>query len=825
MSVVQFAAPTGSLPPRVRVPRSAVLRSATTSGRIEIAQALVDGELTRTMDGASTLVLTLHDPHRKLIRAPMLVRGPGQLGYVDMKFTGIWWRMVKVEKTGDDVTLTFEDRAVAHLRAHSGPKKATRGKVTRAEFARSLVAEVKEGGGIGWYSPDEHKVQPVEIKKKRDKKKKADKPVEYAKGVPLNRQDLKIRHADGSLSSATPGNIRLADRLLDVAYSIKNVPPKAVTALIEAGMIESGMANLEGGDRDSRGVLQVRDGTAAGMKINNRDPEQCAHAFLTRGFWTSPSLGGGGAIAIARRHPNASAGQIAQACQGSAHPDRYDRAQAEANAMIQTYDPGLVDVNWSPGGGGGGGSSSKTVTEPFQFRRGGTDGEPENSWDCLQRLASEVAWRCFVDRDRVVFASDPTLMSAQPILTIRESDPAVSSVDFDIDRGKQNLAATLVIRAPLWVAGPGKVIELLGCGPANGRWLIETIRHPVHDLRTEITLTAAGEAEPEPAPTEKTVTTDGPDEAPWALAGRPALDAPGRQGQAGALGLPHAPEDHRGRGTADRAQVRHDQRDQREAVAAANATHGMTVDSRRSDHQGPGHLAWAVDMSNGQSPTSADGQARRRARQEVRDALGRLRDDGRHQGRPPLPDALPHLHRRQPLQPRPLRDQEHERCRRREEVGPMSFSRERAAAQRAGQDDARRRSPRPPPRPGDELYVTIDSFDGGASLWGPCRWSPGTALPRGATRCWSSSTSTEQPWVDHRRARRGAGPGERRPQLRAHAELALLELDGHARPGQVPGRRGRRHRRERRHPQRALPGRNSVQLTFGSPTSGKAVFN
>lgn len=38
-------------------------------------------------------------------------------------------------------------------------------------------------------------------------------------------------------------------------------------------------------------------------------------------------------------------------------------------------------------------------------------------------------------------------------------------------------------------------------------------------------------------------------------------------------------------------------------IAAANAAHGPTVNGTRSDHQGPGNLAWAADMSNGTSPT------------------------------------------------------------------------------------------------------------------------------------------------------------------------------------------------------------------------------
>ena len=39
-----------------------------TTGKLdpEIAEAIIDGELERTMDGASTLSVTVHDPYRSL---------------------------------------------------------------------------------------------------------------------------------------------------------------------------------------------------------------------------------------------------------------------------------------------------------------------------------------------------------------------------------------------------------------------------------------------------------------------------------------------------------------------------------------------------------------------------------------------------------------------------------------------------------------------------------------------------------------------------------------------------------------------------------------
>jgi hypothetical protein len=103
--------------------------------------------------------------------------------------------------------------------------------------------------------------------------------------------------------------------------------PKASLALFEAGIVESGLRNLNYGDRDSIGALQVRVG------IHGRslaaDPYASAIAFLTRGF-----TGRGGAIALARRFPQATAGQIAQMVQGSAFPGRYDQVRGRAARYV-----------------------------------------------------------------------------------------------------------------------------------------------------------------------------------------------------------------------------------------------------------------------------------------------------------------------------------------------------------------------------------------------------------------------------------------------------------------------------------------------------------
>jgi hypothetical protein len=103
---------------------------------------------------------------------------------------------------------------------------------------------------------------------------------------------------------------------------------KAKLALWMAGIVESGLKNLRFGDRDSLGALQLRAGLhGRGLALN---PFASAVAFLTRGF-----TGKGGAIALARNR-GMTAGQVAQAVQGSAFPGRYDQVRSRAMRYMQT---------------------------------------------------------------------------------------------------------------------------------------------------------------------------------------------------------------------------------------------------------------------------------------------------------------------------------------------------------------------------------------------------------------------------------------------------------------------------------------------------------
>jgi hypothetical protein len=108
---------------------------------------------------------------------------------------------------------------------------------------------------------------------------------------------------------------------------------KVALALIEAGIVESGLRNLNYGDRDSLGFLQQRpsQGWAHPMDIS-----YAAWDFLRR------------AIPIQGHY--SSAGHLAQAVQRSAFPARYDQHQGQAEDIIRRYgfdQGGVLRPGWN----------------------------------------------------------------------------------------------------------------------------------------------------------------------------------------------------------------------------------------------------------------------------------------------------------------------------------------------------------------------------------------------------------------------------------------------------------------------------------------------
>jgi hypothetical protein len=242
------------------------------------------------------------------------------------------------------------------------------------------------------------------------------------------------------------------------------------------------------------------------------DTEDEARCFLKGG----KGFEGGGAIAIARAHPDWSAGHIAYIIEGDLANFHGNTAAAE-HFYQQWHDEALKIVEaWKSGDNAGDGSSdTATQVKQFQFYRSKPGGEHESTWDAGIRLAGDVNWRFYVAGGVVAFISDDRMIQSPAGLTINGPRAAglLRGPSYDVDHGKVAQQVVIPVDANRWVLIPGEVTVLDGdtFGPIEGAWINHTIEQNPFDT-SETTLTLAKPMAPgkEPAADVTTVTRSKP---------------------------------------------------------------------------------------------------------------------------------------------------------------------------------------------------------------------------------------------------------------------------------------------------------------------------
>jgi len=128
----------------------------------------------------------------------------------------------------------------------------------------------------------------------------------------------------GNLSAAQLGNAQI---IAEVGVSM-GVPAPGETIAIATALQESGLQNLNYGDRDSLGLFQQRPSQGWGSPAQILTPTYAAQQFYSRLLqvpgWRSMSTA-----------------DAAQAVQRSAFPDAYAKWQDEAAALATTFTSGL----------------------------------------------------------------------------------------------------------------------------------------------------------------------------------------------------------------------------------------------------------------------------------------------------------------------------------------------------------------------------------------------------------------------------------------------------------------------------------------------------
>jgi hypothetical protein len=477
--------------------------------KFNAAERVLDVNITRTIEGASTVTIDFNDYERTILNSGVLNNA------LDIQLNGLWFRLVKVERQAGDttLTLTFEDREIAVLRSypktgapHNGVKFAHRSKTTRAEFILNLIREVKEFK-IPVVIPELHKVQAIE--------KSADlstagrgtggvtadtgipKTVNYPRGNENINPRANVPNSPAYTlsvkgSPASPEQIKNANTIIAVGKSM-GARRKVIVCAIMTAIVESTIHNLPGGDLDSVGLFQQRDNW--GSYSDRHDPATASKLFFKQ------------AISYDADVPNAPYWQVCADVQRPREDlrTRYNDYRIEAERFVTTAGlPGgdseanVADVNLMDRSTWGTGQVADYVYYRGTPKEGGKVWTRENNWDCIQRLVSEVQWRAFFVSGVFYLLPEDDLFKTQPIMIIDETSQGVEGIGFDYDIGKKSATVSVPIRVGTWLAPPGAVVALQHCGPVSGRWIVSDFSRSLFDSKADVSLKKPMPVLPEP---------------------------------------------------------------------------------------------------------------------------------------------------------------------------------------------------------------------------------------------------------------------------------------------------------------------------------------
>lgn len=486
---------------------------------------LVDPEevgLERRLDGASNLTVSVKDPAVETARGSGVFRPP-------LLNSGIFAKAVDVDLAVRDTSgiravverlafrladrnvtdiagvigldLVFEATAVARLRTFTGAKHASRNDKTRAEFIKSLCDEA----GVPFVCPDLRKKPRIQTPE--EAMTPAQRKAERARDANVSGRGGTAKGKTSEITvkgqKAKPEqlkNMQIASRVADA----EKAPALAELAMHCAGIGESEYrAIMNQGGSPYGGVWQgnVRDGT-----WNLNDTAGMARSFLRGG----KGFQGGGAIALARAHPDWEPGRIALVVEGSV--SNFGGSIARGTAFYNAHRAEAVKIMQAFGASGSldplansGTAEPEPYAVAYMFKRLGADESADNraedSWTCMRRLADEVNWRLWEEAGTIYFMTDDRILRSSVEMTIEPMMDGVISVTARQSTRRERQEITVECDARVWQAGIAYVTEVYGYGdPMDGRWIVSMIRRPsLWKPRTTITLQRREAALLEPA--------------------------------------------------------------------------------------------------------------------------------------------------------------------------------------------------------------------------------------------------------------------------------------------------------------------------------------
>jgi hypothetical protein len=428
--------------------------------------------LKRTVEGASSIIVAVHDPDLEFLNSPALEGEHDTLeSFVVLENQVFALSGIHIAK-GHLIEATLEDEAVYRLRKNKKALTMSRGKATRAQFIKHIFAE----SGVPLNASELDTKQPIETvkeKETREEKNKKRKPgiSDHAKltvkGQPIDSEQHEVLE------------IGLAQAVQDNAGHL------ATLALICATIGEASARKDE--------VAHSQNGAQVGPWQSDQIPAdkvaEQAHYFLIGG----KSFQAGGAIHLAKTQPSLTPGDIATMVEASGEPgDFYNVYKAEAEVIVNAFTGTDASV-----------LQNDTYVKAYQFERKAG----EDTWTCAQRLAEEVGWYLFIVGGAGYFMSGKALKASRAQMLVAPGADGLLGNPTGGRMTNPNYDDTLTVEcvAGKWQAPPGTVAEAEGYGPLNDRWIVTTIEREA--MKSEVTIITLGRGKlPKKEPAHEVLT-------------------------------------------------------------------------------------------------------------------------------------------------------------------------------------------------------------------------------------------------------------------------------------------------------------------------------
>lgn len=445
-----------------------------------------DQAIELTMDGASTLTLTAHDPEGSLLRALPSEDGLLQDG-VRVVIDGITYVLTAVDPDTDRVlTLTFIDEVAWRLEQFSSFRSANRNRGTDGEFVLRMVDEASRAP----LAPMRAFIPELGEKLRIARPETTD--VTGGRGQPsteggLGDEPIKVK---GERANATQR--RTANGILRRAAE-RRASRRVMTAAIMASTQESELGRKP---RNGIHLGAYHQNPAYGPAEKRMDPGDATDGFLDE--WKRIH----GSVKTA---PGDLAAAIEQVQRSGLSPSAtYGKWKDEATDTVDTFLGGSSDDS---------GVSERSYPKTFYYTRGDRNGERETSWAAIGRMATDEGRgkRRWAALNTLFYVSDRELRAAASSVVINGDEGfIVERPDWEwgaVDRPAAEVS--LSVLSERWSIMPGAVATIAEHGPAvDGRYLVAQLRDDLRSPVTTVTLRRPARIGVEPAHEIATSSSD-----------------------------------------------------------------------------------------------------------------------------------------------------------------------------------------------------------------------------------------------------------------------------------------------------------------------------